>query len=757
MFNQLFMKKKMFSLLFALVATVSLSAQEVTPFKAGDRAVFLGNSITDGGHYHSYIWLYYMTRFPDMPMRILNAGIGGDCVSNMYNRFDGDVAAKKPTVLVVTFGMNDSGYFEYNGDNPQAFADQKVKECHNNYLLLEKRLQVLSGTKIVMMGSSPYDQTAEFEGNLFRKKNDAMLRIVDFQEASAKQNHWEFLDLNRPMTEINEKGQQTNPAFTICGGDRIHPDNDGHMVMAYLFLKAQGFAGKEVAGMTIDAGAKAVKKSGNCEITGLQVSPTTVSFNYLAKSLPYPLDTIARGWGSRRGQALATRVVPFMDEMNKEMLKVEGLNGSYRLLIDRQQIGVWTASELAKGINLAAESKTPQYQQALKVMFLNEERWEIERRFRELAWVQFNFLKERGLLNADNREALDVIDAYVADDGWLRGRRDIYIKGMSPEIRKAWEDEMDLLINTIYTINKPVKRIITLEKVLTSNPAFAGWYADPEGTLFDNQYWIYPTYSVPYEKQLFFDAFSSSDLIQWKKHPKVLDVKNVKWVKRALWAPAIVKKDNRYFLFFGGNDIQSDNEYGGIGVAVADKPQGPFKDYLGKPLIDKFYNGAQPIDQFVFQDKDGSYYIYYGGWRHCNVAKLNADFTGFEPLPGGGIFREVTPKDYTEGPFMFVRNGKYYFMWSEGAWTGHDYRVAYAISDNPFGPFNKIGTVIKTNPEMATGAGHHSVIHDPQTGKYYFVYHRHPAGDSEGNHRETCIEEMFFDDKGYIQQVIMTK
>ena len=460
------MKKKLFLIIFAsVVATVSFS-QQLTPFKSGDRAVFLGNSITDGGRYHSYIWLYYMTRLPDMPIRILNAGIGGDVVSQMYNRLDGDVLSKNPSVLIVTFGMNDTGYAEYNGDNPQQFADTKVGICYDNFLLLEKRLQNLTGTKIVLLGSSPYDQTAQFEGNLYKKKNDAMLRIVDFQEKSAKQNRWEFLDFNRPMSAINEREQKINPAFTICGDDRIHPDNDGHMIMAYLFLKAQGFAGKEVANISINASAKKLIESGNCEITGLNISPTAVKFDYLAKSLPYPLDTIARGWGNKKGQAGAINIVPFMEEMNSEMLKVEGLSGNYRLLIDGQQIGVWSAEELAKGINLAAESKTPQYQQALKIMFLNEERWEIERRFRELAWVQFNFLKDKGLLNADNRAALDVIDANVARDGWLRGRRDIYSKGMSPEIRKVWEDEIDLIVNTIYKINKPVKRTVEFEKIL---------------------------------------------------------------------------------------------------------------------------------------------------------------------------------------------------------------------------------------------------------------------------------------------------
>lgn len=153
------------------------------------------------------------------------------------------------------------------------------------------------------------------------------------------------------------------------------------------------------------------------------------------------------------------------------------------------------------------------------------------------------------------------------------------------------------------------KQASSTQETTSGNPIFEGWYADPEGIIFDNKYWVYPTYSAPYEEQVFMDAFSSTDLINWTKHERIVDTASVKWIKRALWAPAIVKKDNKYFLFFAGNDIQNNDEYGGIGIAVADKPEGPFKDYLGKPLIDKFYNGAQPIDQFVFKDKDGSYYI----------------------------------------------------------------------------------------------------------------------------------------------------
>jgi beta-xylosidase len=224
-----------------------------------------------------------------------------------------------------------------------------------------------------------------------------------------------------------------------------------------------------------------------------------------------------------------------------------------------------------------------------------------------------------------------------------------------------------------------------------------------------------------------------------------------------MWAPSVIQKDNKFYLFFGANDIHDDEkEVGGIGVAVADNPAGPFKDLLGKPLIGKIYNKAQPIDQFVFKDKDGQYYMIYGGWGRCNIAKLNADFTGFTPFPDGVTYKEITPKGYVEGPFMFIRNNKYYFMWSEGNWTGPDYRVAYAVSNSPFGPFERIGTVLQQDPAVATGAGHHSVMQVPGKDEWYMVYHRRPLGETDGNHRVTCIDRMYFDEQGMIKPVKIT-
>lgn len=319
------------------------------------------------------------------------------------------------------------------------------------------------------------------------------------------------------------------------------------------------------------------------------------------------------------------------------------------------------------------------------------------------------------------------------------------------------------------------------EPLYSGNPLFPGWYADPEGEIIDDEYWIFPTWSdrygdsivsisfseyqlrkrenainKQYLEQTYLDAFSSTDLVKWKKHPRVLDVENVEWAAYSLWAPSIVKEAGRYYLFFSANDIQNDKEYGGIGVAVADNPSGPFIDALGKPLISKFHNGAQPIDQHVFRDDDLQYYIYYGGWGHCNVARLSSDLLGLVPFDDGELFKEITPDNYVEGPFMLKRKGLYYLMWSEGGWGGPGYSVAYAVGRSPLGPFERIGKILQQDSAVATGAGHHSVISIPGKDEYYILYHRRPLGTDNPHHRVVCIDRLTFDEQGYINPVKIT-
>jgi beta-xylosidase len=295
----------------------------------------------------------------------------------------------------------------------------------------------------------------------------------------------------------------------------------------------------------------------------------------------------------------------------------------------------------------------------------------------------------------------------------------------------------------------------THDPVYSGNPLFDGWYADPASRIYNDTFWIFPTYSDYFHRQVYFDCFSSPDLINWTKHERIIDTTEVQWADSAMWAPASVKKDGKYYFFFAANDMY-EGDIGGIGVAVSDRPEGPYKDLLGKPLIGEIVNGAQPIDQYVFQDTDGTYYMYYGGWGRCNVVRLNDDFTGLVPFDDGTLYREVTPENYVEGPFMFIRDGKYYFMWSEGNWTGPHYRVAYAISDNPFGPFERKGIILQQDPEVARGAGHHSVLEVPGEDEYYIIYHRRPLEETHQNHRVVCIERLEFDSDGNIKPVRIT-
>lgn len=449
------MKVSFLSILL-LVSCSLLCAQQVAPFKAGDRVAFVGNSITHGGHYHSYIWLYYMTRFPSEQMWMANCGVGGDTAEDILRRFDDDVASKNSSVIGLTFGMNDSD----------------KNKSRKSFLEIEKKLQKLSDTRVVMIGSSPYDQTSTINHNISRGKNDIIQSIVAFQDSAAKTNRWDFVDFNAPMCEVNERMHKENPAFTVIGNDRVHPDNDGHMLMAYLFLKAQGMVGKPIADFCIDARRKKAEKSENCTIDNISSTKDVLSFDYLAEALPYPLDTIPRGWSSfKRSQSEITKMIPdFNDEMNHEGLAVKGLKGDWRLLIDDILIDTLSAERLELGINLSNYRHTPQYRQALAVMELNEERWGIEYRLRDFALLQYSwFLKKHNITDFTTEEAARIYRKEETRNQFIRNhyedRKAMYDRLIHPEVRQLLQQEQELIVHTIYSINNPVIRHFRLEKI----------------------------------------------------------------------------------------------------------------------------------------------------------------------------------------------------------------------------------------------------------------------------------------------------
>lgn len=459
------MKKTGLSLLmFLLLAASSYGQSKPAPFEKGDRVVFAGNSITEAGFYLSYIWLYYMVHFPDRRIKVINGGVGGDVAKQIYRRLDGDILPKKPTDLIISFGMNDSKYFEYiDKKNPMTAEKRQaiVDVSYNSFLKIEKELQKHPDIHKIIMASSPYDETVKQKGDDFIGKSETMADIVAFQKKAAKENNWSFVDLFYPMTAINQREQKKDPSYTSTGPDRIHPGSAGHFIMAYLFLKDQGLAGDPVADFTVNARRQKVAKANNCTISDIKATGNNLRFDYLAKSLPFPLDTVARAWGNKQVQTEALDVIPWVKEFDQEIMQVSGLKGSaYLLKIDGQPIAEYTSAELAKGVNLATQKNTPQYRQALKIMDLNSRRKEIEAKFRNYMWIQYDFLDEKGLLFDTTQVATDTITNNLEKNGWLKAKYGDY-KAVKNG-KEALKAEMKQLVDKIYTINKPVKRNIEL-------------------------------------------------------------------------------------------------------------------------------------------------------------------------------------------------------------------------------------------------------------------------------------------------------
>lgn len=313
------------------------------------------------------------------------------------------------------------------------------------------------------------------------------------------------------------------------------------------------------------------------------------------------------------------------------------------------------------------------------------------------------------------------------------------------------------------TITIAVKPAVTynVNVEVNSNPVLKGYYADPE-ILYSNKtkkYYLYPTsdgftgWSGSY-----FKTFSSPDLVNWKDEGIILDlIKDVTWGKRNAWAPTIAEKkvNGQYKYFYYYTAAQK------VGVAIADKPEGPFKD-SGKALIATRplgIKGGQEIDPDVFTDpKDGKSYLYWGN-GYMAVATLNTDMVSIDT----NSIKVITPnRDFREGTEVFFRKGKYYFLWSEDDTRSENYRVRYGTSDSPTGkisvPENNL-ILSKDTQNGIYGTGHNSVIQIPGKDEWYIVYHRFTRpkgiamGDAAGYNREVCIDRMEFDADGNIKKV----
>lgn len=295
----------------------------------------------------------------------------------------------------------------------------------------------------------------------------------------------------------------------------------------------------------------------------------------------------------------------------------------------------------------------------------------------------------------------------------------------------------------------------TDEVILTgTNPIITGQFtADPTARVFEGKIYMYPSHDIPsvithHDGSAWFSmpdyhVFSSEDLASWSDHGVILRQEDVPWGKPdayAMWAPDCVQKDGKYYFYFP--DAPAAGWGFGIGVAVADNPEGPFTPQQ-KPI-----EGVVGIDPCVMIDDDGKAYIYWSGMglRGCRMADNMLELEGEqvrldEPLPEG----------FKEGPFAFKHKGKYYLTYP---WVRKDTEaLAYAMSDNPLGPFEYKGIIMKESP-TGCWTNHHSLVE--YKGEWYLFYHHNDYSPHFDKNRSVRIDRVFFNEDGTIQEVVPT-
>lgn len=288
------------------------------------------------------------------------------------------------------------------------------------------------------------------------------------------------------------------------------------------------------------------------------------------------------------------------------------------------------------------------------------------------------------------------------------------------------------------------------------NPIIKGHYADPDIACFDGKYYIYPTtdggncWEGPN-----FQVFSSADLVEWKNEGIALHMADVAWCGGIHgWAPAIGYRNGKYYFYYSANK--------NIAVGIGERPEGPFTD-IGRPLVASGAYPCQAIDPDIFEDDDGKQYLYWGN-TYLHGVQLAEDMVHFVGNPVN-----ITPSNFGEAPCVFKRKGIYYFTWSRDDTRSPNYHVCYGKSTSPLEQPEGCDVILSranTTDSRIRGTGHHSILNIPNTDEWYICYHRFDIeqfGNTEdysteaGNHRELCIDRLYFDEAGNILPVLATE
>ncbi|MDF1813724.1 MAG: SGNH/GDSL hydrolase family protein [Verrucomicrobiales bacterium] len=364
-----------FLLFLAIVSTSSAQnqAQSSAPlelFADGETVCFLGDSITAGGYVQTLISDYYLTRFPNRTVKFVNAGRSGDTARGSLNRLKEDVIDKAPTAVAIMFGMNDvgRGYYVKDAGEAQIARQQSALSRYEEKMTeLVARIRSEAGNpKLIFQTPSPFDETVQLDrDNNQPGCNTGLANCADIVRTLAKANGAPVIDYHVPMTALNLAQQKNDPTWTIVGPDRVHPGNPGRLMMAWLFLKAQGAPGL-VSQTVIDAVSGKALETKNVAVNPVEKTARGLSFTSLESALPFAINGV---------DADFLALIPVERDLNQQPLSVKGLvEGTYELHIDDILIGQFGAKQLGEGINLAQYNTTPQYQQAKEVAKLNSQK-----------------------------------------------------------------------------------------------------------------------------------------------------------------------------------------------------------------------------------------------------------------------------------------------------------------------------------------------------------------------------------------------
>ncbi|AQQ71134.1 GDSL-like Lipase/Acylhydrolase [Limihaloglobus sulfuriphilus] len=455
------MKKTKFTLIiFQLALTISVpqaakAEAAAKMFDGGDVVCFIGDSITHSGTWHVHVQNYYLTRFPERHIEMYNCGIGGHTAEKTLVNFGWDVTPRRPSQAVIMLGMND---LRKAGTDSEVWQDyiSRMKELSN-------LIKTETDAHITWISPSPYDDMLELELKPLQGFSDLLNRTSQELKAFAAENNGSYIDFNQPMNRINLKRKQTDPEFTLIGGDRIHPGALGNMVMAYLFLTAQE-APATVSRAGISA-AEGILFEGNCKINIKTRSFDRIAFTIKAKALPFPMpeETFA-----------ALGIVPIEKELNQEILQVTELDtGSYTVTIDNKIVGRFTNSELEQGINLAYNKNTPQYIQSQEIARLSEEKRKIEFKLRtesmlkvllSLHGIEFDGNDRTNVYAMFDRE--EVKELFAPGGKFSSGGALRYWKRYQAEKQSLHTAQREIkeIISAIYKINMPREHRYEIKK-----------------------------------------------------------------------------------------------------------------------------------------------------------------------------------------------------------------------------------------------------------------------------------------------------